>query len=76
MPALVRQWASANAFPLLVFSQPEEVEIKLMMVEGLITFGLGGSANSIRQKLLVFLPSGQRNAEAKEVAAGGKEAKA
>lgn len=54
----------------------EEVEIKLMMVEGLITFGLGGSANSIRQKLLVFLPSSQRNPEAKEVAAGGKEAKA
>ncbi|WP_438448345.1 flagellar motor stator protein MotA [Gorillibacterium sp. sgz5001074] len=54
----------------------EEVEIKLMMVEGLITFGLGGSANSIRQKLLVFLPSSQRNLEAKEGAAGGKEAKA
>ena len=26
VPALVRQWATANAFPLLVFSQPEEVE--------------------------------------------------
>ena len=26
VPALVRQWASANAFPLLVFSQPDEVE--------------------------------------------------
>jgi len=26
VPALVRQWASANAFPLLVFSQAEEVE--------------------------------------------------
>jgi len=26
VPALVRQWASANAFPLLVFSQGEEVE--------------------------------------------------
>ena len=26
VPALVRQWAAANAFPLLVFSQPEEVE--------------------------------------------------
>ena len=25
-PALVRQWAAANAFPLLAFSQPEEVE--------------------------------------------------
>lgn len=55
----------------------EEVEIKLMMVEGLITFGLGGSANSIRQKLLVFLPASQRNPEAKgEVASGGEKAKA
>lgn len=54
-----------------------EVEIKLMMVEGLITFGLGGSANSIRQKLLVFLPSSERNFESSgEVGAGGKEAKA
>ncbi len=62
----------------------KEVEIKLMMVEGLITFGLGGSANSIRQKLLVFLPSGSRDLDAREskesakgeVAAIGKEAKA
>jgi chemotaxis protein MotA len=54
-----------------------EVEIKLMMVEGLITFGLGGSANSIRQKLLVFLPSGQRSPENKgEVGAVGEKAKA
>lgn len=59
----------------------KEVEIKLMMVEGLITFGLGGSANSIRQKLLVFLPADERNLENREssrgeVAAIGKEAKA
>ena len=26
VPALVRQWAGTNAFPLLGFSQPEEVE--------------------------------------------------
>jgi GGDEF domain-containing protein len=26
VPALVRQWATAHAFPLLVFSQPDEVE--------------------------------------------------
>jgi GGDEF domain-containing protein len=26
VPALVRQWAAAHAFPLLVFSQPDEVE--------------------------------------------------
>ena len=26
VPALVRQWAAANAFPLLVFSRPDEVE--------------------------------------------------
>ena len=26
VPALVRQWAAANTFPLLVFSQPDEVE--------------------------------------------------
>jgi GGDEF domain-containing protein len=26
VPALVRQWATANAFPLLVFSRPDEVE--------------------------------------------------
>ncbi len=26
VPSLVRQWAGANAFPLLVFSQPDEVE--------------------------------------------------
>lgn len=54
-----------------------EVEIKLMMVEGLITFGLGGSANSIRQKLLVFLPTAQRNPEiTEEVRAVGEAAKA
>ncbi|MDF2939119.1 MAG: flagellar motor protein MotA [Paenibacillaceae bacterium] len=59
----------------------KEVEVKLMMVEGLITFGLGGSANSIRQKLVVFLPSSERDLEKSEagrgeVAAIGKEAKA
>jgi DNA-binding response OmpR family regulator len=26
VPALVRQWAQANAFPLVVFDQPAEVE--------------------------------------------------
>ena len=26
VPTLVRQWASANSFPLLVFSRPDEVE--------------------------------------------------
>lgn len=56
----------------------KEVEIKLMMVEGLITFGLGGSANSIRQKLLVFLPAKDRlDEESKgEVAGVGEKAKA
>ncbi len=56
----------------------KEVEIKLMMVEGLITFGLGGSANSIRQKLLVFLPASERlKTESKgEVAGIGEKATA
>ena len=26
VPTLVRQWAAANTFPLLVFSRPDEVE--------------------------------------------------
>lgn len=38
----------------------KEAEIKLMMVEGLLSFAAGSSPNMIKQKLLVFLPPNER----------------
>jgi GGDEF domain-containing protein len=44
VPALVRQWASANAFPLLVFSQPEEVEAIVLRGHPCLLFVDGNGA--------------------------------
>ena len=46
MPALVRQWATANAFPLLVFSQPEEVEAIVLRGHPCLLFVDGNGAPS------------------------------
>ena len=49
VPALVRQWATANAFPLLVFSQPEEVEAIVLRGHPCLLFvdGNGGAAEGV-----------------------------
>ncbi|MGG1518571.1 flagellar motor stator protein MotA [Paenibacillus oryzisoli] len=40
----------------------KEVEIKLMIVEGLLSIQSGVSANSVKQKLLIFIPNNEREA--------------
>jgi chemotaxis protein MotA len=51
----------------------KEVELKLMMIEGIMSIQSGVSTTAIQQKLLIFIPSSQRNEsmgmEAKPVAA-------
>jgi GGDEF domain-containing protein len=49
VPALVRQWASANAFPLLVFNQPEEVEAIVLRGHPCLLFvdGNDGSGDGV-----------------------------
>ena len=42
VPALVREWASANAFPLLVFSRPDEVEAIILRGHPSLLFVDGG----------------------------------
>ncbi|MCD1258359.1 flagellar motor stator protein MotA [Paenibacillus athensensis] len=44
----------------LKMKSKREVEIKLMMVEGLLSIQSGVSANSVRQKLLIFIPNAKR----------------
>ena len=44
VPALVRQWASSNAFPLLVFDQPEEVEAIVLRGHPCLLFVDGNGA--------------------------------
>ncbi len=46
MPALVRQWASTNAFPLLVFDQPEEVEAIVLRGHPCLLFVDGNGARA------------------------------
>ena len=46
VPALVQEWASANAFPLLVFSQPEEVEAIVLRGHPCLLFVDGDGARS------------------------------
>jgi len=60
VPTLVRQWASANAFPLLVFSQAEEVEAIVLRGHPCLLFvdgndGSGGGVGLVqRLKLDAF----------------------
>jgi len=46
VPALVRQWASTNAFPLLVFDQPEEVEAIVLRGHPCLLFVDGNGARA------------------------------
>ncbi|KPV58170.1 flagellar motor protein MotA, partial [Paenibacillus sp. A3] len=38
----------------------KEVELRLMMVEGLLSIQTGISATAVQQKLMVFIPTSQR----------------
>jgi GGDEF domain-containing protein len=44
VPSLVRQWASTNAFPLLVFAEPEEVEAIVLRGHPCLLFVDGNGA--------------------------------
>jgi GGDEF domain-containing protein len=46
VPALVRQWAAANTFPLLVFSRPDEVESIVLRGHPCMLFVDGNGARS------------------------------
>ena len=46
VPALVRQWAAANAFPLLVFSRPDEVEAIVLRGHPCLLFVDGNGARN------------------------------
>jgi len=46
VPALVRQWAAANAFPLLVFSRPDEVESIVLRGHPCLLFVDGNGARN------------------------------
>ncbi len=46
VPSLVRQWAGANAFPLLVFSRPDEVESIVLRGHPSLLFVDGNSARA------------------------------
>ncbi|MFC0216638.1 flagellar motor stator protein MotA [Paenibacillus chartarius] len=49
----------------------KEVELKLMMIEGLLSIQAGVSAIAVRQKLLVFVPNAERGEE--ETAPGAQK---
>jgi DNA-binding response OmpR family regulator len=55
VPTLVRQWASANAFPLLVFSQPEEVEAIVLRGHPCLLFVDGNQAQPAGVELVRHL---------------------
>ncbi|WP_159886576.1 flagellar motor stator protein MotA [Paenibacillus puerhi] len=50
----------------------KEVEIRLMMVEGLLSIQSGISSTAVKQKLMVFVPTSQRD-EKKDNKAGNKD---
>lgn len=49
----------------------QEIEIKKIMVEGLLSIQAGVSPAAIEQKLLVYIPSQERNQNNKETSDGG-----
>jgi len=57
VPALVRQWAAAHAFPLLVFSQPDEVESIVLRGHPCLLFVDGDNSDSIGVGLVRRLKS-------------------
>jgi GGDEF domain-containing protein len=57
VPALVRQWAAAHAFPLLVFSQPDEVESIVLRGHPCLLFVDGDNSGAIGVGLVRRLKS-------------------
>ena len=57
VPALVRQWAVAHAFPLLVFSQPDEVESIVLRGHPCLLFVDGDSSGTVGVALVQRLKS-------------------
>ena len=57
VPGLVRQWASANAFPLLVFSRPDEVESIVLRGHPCLLFVDGNGAHADAGELVRRLKS-------------------
>jgi GGDEF domain-containing protein len=57
VPALVRQWAAAHAFPLLVFSQPDDVEMIVLRGHPCLLFVDGDNSGTVGVKLVRRLKS-------------------
>jgi GGDEF domain-containing protein len=57
VPALVRQWAAAHAFPLLVFSQPDDVESMVLRGHPCLLFVDGDSSGAVGLGLVRRLKS-------------------
>ena len=57
VPALVRQWAATHAFPLLVFSQPDEVESIVLRGHPCLLFVDGDSSAAVGEGLVRRLKS-------------------
>jgi GGDEF domain-containing protein len=57
VPALVRQWAAAHAFPLLVFSQPDEVESIVLRGHPCLLFVDGDNSGTVGVALVRRLKS-------------------
>jgi GGDEF domain-containing protein len=57
VPALVRQWATAHAFPLLVFSQPDEVESIVLRGHPCLLFVDGDNSGTVGVGLVRRLKS-------------------
>ncbi len=57
VPAMVRQWAAAHAFPLLVFSQPDEVESIVLRGHPCLLFVDGDNSGTIGVGLVRRLKS-------------------
>jgi GGDEF domain-containing protein len=57
VPALVRQWAAAHAFPLLVFSQPDDVESIVLRGYPCLLFVDGDSSGTVGVGLVRRLKS-------------------
>ncbi|MDQ3637390.1 MAG: hypothetical protein M3426_05270, partial [Actinomycetota bacterium] len=57
MPALVRQWAAAHAFPLLVFNQQDEVESIVLRGHPCLLFVDGDNSGTIGMGLVSRLKS-------------------
>jgi GGDEF domain-containing protein len=57
VPALVRQWAAAHAFPLLVFNQPDDVESIVLRGHPCLLFVDGDNSGSVGVGLVRRLKS-------------------